>query len=108
MPKQTPGDLLAAIWLLAAPLFLLLAAALLGGCTTHTATTVTVGESLILPRISTSDGTSLDLYASIKGARITASTNATLAIAYHTAHTNHYFGIVHTSETLHLNLNITP
>ena len=86
----------------------LVASLLLSGCFS-TGTELAVGETWILPELTTASGEySVKLFEDIKGARIWARKDSEITVEYHCAYTNSYCGIVHTDSDMALTVRVTP
>lgn len=91
-------------------LFAAAAALALAGCHTEfTGATVTVGEQMALPQITdTTDSIAVNIYESVKGAKIYSRKDSLITITYRNVYTNEYFGIVTTREYMDLSVKIEP
>lgn len=89
---------------------LLCVANLCGGCMSeNTGSSTVVGEQMALPQITdSSDSIAVNVYESIKGARVWTAKDSKVSITYTNCYTNRYFGIVETQDSMSLKVAIEP
>lgn len=88
----------------------LLIGSLAGGCVSeNTGSSTIVGEQMALPQITDgSDSLAINVYESIKGARVWTAKDSKVEIVYANAYTNSYFGIVRTHDAMQLKVKVEP
>lgn len=82
----------------------------LSGCYTEgMGGSILVGEQLALPQISNSSGTySINIYESVKGARVWTRQDSRCKVTYECSYTNEFCGIATFRERMKLTVDLEP
>ena len=79
------------------------------GCISSMATTVSVGDAITLPELTTpTESIALRLYTSINGAWVRTATNSSVRIVYKSDTDSDYIGIITRHATASATVDIAP